>query len=257
MTHPQMNRLRPEGRLARLRRLRRNRDGLAVTEFGFVAPIFLLVLMGVFDQGFAMYIQSTLQGAVQDGARRASLENTQWSDIEASVNRQIRNVVPSGDPSTEISFTLASAVNQNYNELEIGEYFVDEERAPFVRNYQYDGDEAFTDSNGNGIWDPGEPYTDRSRGVKDGVRQADECFWDQNNNNTHDDNIGAAGQRGMGQDVVSITATLTYKRIFPFWKMIGQPQNQVLTASTFLRNQPFSVQTLNVGVKRGPLPKCA
>jgi Flp pilus assembly pilin Flp len=251
-----LNRAR-DGRLARLRRLRRDKDGIAVTEFAFVAPIFLLVLMGIFDQGFAMYIQSTLQGAVQDGARRASLENTQWTDIEAAVNRQIRNVVPSGDPNTEISFTLASAVNQNYNELEIGEYFVDKERAPFVRNYQYDGDEAFTDANSNGIWDPGEAYTDRNRGVKDGVRQTDECFWDQNNNSQHDDNIGTAGQRGMGQDVVSITATLRYKRIFPFWKMIGQSQDQVLTASTFLRNQPFSVQTLNVGVKRGPLPECA
>lgn len=246
----------PKGRLARLRALRRDDRGIAITEFGFVAPLFLLMLMGIFDQGFAMYIQSTLQGAVQDGARRASLENTQWADIEAGVNRQIRNVVPSGDPNTEISFTLNSNVNQSYSELEMGEYFIDEERAPFVRNNQYDGDEAFTDSNSNGIWDTGEPYTDKNRGVKNGVRDTDECFWDQNSNNTWDDNIGSAG-RGRGQDVVSITATLTYKRIFPFWKMMGQPQNQVLTASTFLRNQPFSVQTLNVGVKRGPTPKCA
>lgn len=238
---------RSEGRLARLRRLRRNERGLAATEFAFVAPIFLLMLMGIFDQGFAMYIQAALQGAVQEGARQASLENTQFSDIAARVNTQVRNVVPSGDPNTEITFTLDPTVYQSYNELQMGEHFVDAERAPFTRNNAYDGDEAFTDSNGNDIWDPGEPYTDKNRGVKNGVRDADECFTDQNGNGVWDNDIGIAG-RGSGQDVVSIRASLTYKRIFPFWKMIGQPQNQLLTANTFLRNQPFSAQSQRTGV---------
>ncbi len=236
-----------KGRLARLRRLRCDERGIAVTEFAFVAPIFMLILMGVFDQGFAMYIQSALQGAVQEGARQASLENTQFSDITARVNQQVRNVVPSGDPNTEITFTLDPTVYQSYNELQMGEHFVDRERAPFTQNGTYDGDEGFTDSNGNDIWDPGEPFTDKNRGVKNGTRDADECFTDQNGNNSWDSNIGVSG-RGSGQDVVSIKASLTYKRIFPFWKMIGQPQNQVLTASTFLRNQPFSAQSQRVGV---------
>ena len=57
----------------------------------------------------------------------------------------------------------------------------------------------------------------------------------------------------QAQDVVSIRASLTYKRIFPFWNMIGQPQNQVLTATTFLRNQPFSAQATRVGVRICPV----
>lgn len=238
---------RTEGRLARLRRLRRDERGIAITEFAFVAPIFMLILMGIFDQGFAMYTQSALQGAVQEGARQASLENTQWNDIAARVNKQVRNVIPTGDPNTEISFTLDSTVYQSYNELQMGEHFVDKERAPFTKNNTYDGDEGFTDSNGNDIWDPGEPYTDKNRGVKNGTRDADECFTDQNGNRTWDSNVGISG-RGSGQDVVSIKASLVYKRIFPFWKMIGQPQEQVLSASTFLRNQPFSAQSQRAGV---------
>lgn len=252
MTRALPLRPRSDSRLARLRHLGRDDRGLAITEFGFVAPIFLLMLMGIFDQGFAMYIQAALQGAVQDGARQASLENTLFTDIEAKVNRQVRNVVPSGDPNTEITFALNSAVYQNYNAIVMGEHFTDKERAPFVLNNIYDGDESYTDSNNNGMWDTGEPFTDRSRGVKNGSYDSDECFIDQNNNNIHDNDIGAAG-RGGGQDVVSITASLTYKRIFPFWKMIGQPQNQVLTATTFLRNQPFSVQAARVGVRKGPV----
>lgn len=236
-----------EGRLARLRRLRKDRDGLAATEFGFVAPIFLLLLMGIFDQGFAMYIQAALQGAVQEGARQASLENTQWGDITARVNTQVRNVVPTGDPNTEITFTLDPTVYQSYNELQMGEHFTDKERAPFTQNGTYDGDEAFTDSNGNEIWDPGESFSDKNRGVKNGTRDSDECFVDQDGDKVWDSNVGVSG-RGSGQDVVSIKASLTYKRIFPFWNMVGQPQNQVLTASTFLRNQPFSAQSQRTGV---------
>lgn len=234
-----------------LRSLSRNSDGLAMVEFGFVAPLFLLILMGVFDQGFAIYIQSVLNGAVQDGARRASLENTQWSEIEAAVNNQIRNVVPSGDPNTEITFTLDRSVNVNYNEIRMGEFFTDVERAPFTQNGTYDGDEPFTDSNGNRQWDPGEPFTDRNRGVLNERYDAGECFIDLNNNNVHDDDIGVGGVKGNGQDVVSITASLTYRRIFPFWKMMGQPQNMTLTASTFLRNQPFSAQLGRAGVPAG------
>lgn len=209
--------LRPagEGRLARLRHLRRDRNGLAITEFGFVAPIFLLMLMGIFDQGFAMYIQAVLQGATQEGARQASLENTLWTDIEARVNSQIRTVVPSSDPETEITFDIDPTYYQNYNEIGMPEDFEDKERA----------------------------------GVRDGIYQVDEWYVDRNGSNSWENDVGIAG-RGGAQDVVSIRASLTYKRIFPFWNMIGQPQNQVLTATTFLRNQPFSAQATRVGVRK-------
>lgn len=208
-----------DGRLARLRRLKRNDRGLAATEFAFVAPIFLLMLMGIFDQGFAMYIQSALQGATQDGARQASLENTLFTDIEAKVNQQVRNVVPSSDPSTEITFTLDPTYYQNYNEIAMPEDFEDKFRGnPSVKNGVYDSDECYVDRNGNRQWDQ---------------------------------DVGLAG-RGGAQDVVSIKASLTYKRIFPFWKMIGQPEQQVLTSTTFLRNQPFSAQATRVGVRICP-----
>lgn len=203
-----------EGRLAGFRRLRHRQDGLAATEFAFVAPVFLLMLMGIFDQGFAMYIQASLQGATQEGARQASLENRLYSEIEAKVNEQVRNVVPSSDPSTEITFTLDPTYYQNYNEIEMPE--------------------DFEDANGNGQYDH------------------PECYVNRNGNSTWDRDVGLTGPGGA-QDVVSIKASLTYKRIFPFWKMIGQPQQQVLTATTFLRNQPFSAQTPRVGVRVCPV----
>lgn len=200
--------------LRRLRGMRRDKNGIAVVEFGFIAPLFLLMLMGIFDFGFTLYIQSALQGAVQEGARQASLENTQWSTIEARVNQQVRRVVPSSDPSTVISFTLDPSYYQNYNDITLPE--------------------DFTDTNGNNRYD------------------ATECFVDRNGNRQWDQDVGVAG-RGGAQDVVSIEASLTYRRVFPFWKLIGQSQNITLNATTFLRNQPFSAQATRVGVRICPV----
>lgn len=230
------------------KRLRANEDGIAVTEFGFVAPIFCLMLMGIFDYGYMLYIQTALQGAVQEGARQASLENTLWTTIETRVNDQVRQVIPSTDPATEISFTLDPSYYQNYQDVNLPEDFEDKERN-LVKNNQYDVGESYIDSNRNRRWDPGESYTDVERGTKDGVYQEDEWYVDRNNNSQWDQNVGLAG-RGGAQDVVSIKAQVTYKRIFPFWKMIGQEQDRTLIATTYLRNQPFSAQAARVGVRK-------
>lgn len=212
--------LQPGKKPASLRRLWRDRRGIAVTEFGFIAPLFLLLLMGVFDVGFGMYTQAVLQGATVEGARLASLENTLDTEIVRRVNRQVLNVIPSSDPDTEIDFEFDPVYYQNYAEIELPEDFTDKLRgSPAVKNGVYDPDECFVDRNGNRSWDR---------------------------------DVGIDG-RGGAQDVVAIRTTVTYKRIFPFWKMIGQPQNQRLTAMTFLRNQPFSAQAPRVGVRICPV----
>ena len=262
-----------------LARLRASEDGIALTEFGFVAPIFIMMLMGIFDQGYSMYIQSALQGAVQEGARQASLENTLWTNIEDRVNAQVKQVLPSSDPTTVISFTLDRTAYGEYSDVAVPEIFEDKERGgsmngtydpaePFTdangngtydvgetftdtnSNGRWDDKEAFVDSNGNGVRNNGEPFTDTVRGgVFNNTYDSDEWFVDRNGNSRWDNDVGLAGQRGGAQDVVSIKATIVYNRIFPLWKMVGQPQQQTLTANTFLRNQPFSARTQRVGVR--------
>ena len=90
--------------------------------------------------------------------------------------------------------------------------------------------EDFTDANGNGRRDSGE------------------CFIDKNGNNLWDSDVGLTG-RGGAQDVVVYSASFTYSRLFPLWSLLGQPETQVITGRTFLRNQPFSAQAARVGVK--------
>lgn len=84
--------------------------------------------------------------------------------------------------------------------------------------------EAFNDTNGNG------------------ARDSFECFSDSNGNGTYDTSRGSSGQGGAS-DVVLYRANMTFDRIFPLWRMLGQPQSKTITVSTVLRNQPYTNQT--------------
>lgn len=187
----------------------RDERGISAVEFGLVGPMFISVLMATFDLGYGVYTKAVLQGAVEEASRNASLENTQWATIETKVKNQILAVIPSSDPSTDISFTLDPKVYEDYDDLILPE--------------------QFTDTNSNGS------------------REAGECYMDRNNNRQYDVNVGLAG-RGGAQDVISIKASVTYKRVFPLWALTGQSQNQLIEAYTYLRNQPFGAQAARVGV---------
>lgn len=84
--------------------------------------------------------------------------------------------------------------------------------------------EAYNDTNGNG------------------ARDSWECFSDANGNGSYDTNRGANGQGGAS-DVVLYRVDMTFNRIFPLWRMLGQPQSKTITVSTVLRNQPYTNQT--------------
>lgn len=200
-------------RRKRLFQLGRDNKGVAAIEFAMIAPTFVMILMAGFDIGFGIYAKGVLQGAVEDAARTASLENTSWEAIKSRVNNQVRKVIPSADPATDITFTMDPSFYGNYADVSLPE--------------------DFTDSNGDGNWDP------------------NECFVDRNANSQFDTDVGIAG-RGGAQDVVAISAELTFERVFPLWAFMGQPNTITLEAKTFLRNQPFSAQAARVGVRICP-----
>lgn len=84
-----------------------------------------------------------------------------------------------------------------------------------------------------------ENFTDRNA---NGIRDAGECFEDANANGAWDSDRGRNGQGGA-DDVVVYRVTMTYQRLFPLWKMLGQSQQGNLVVTTVLRNQPFSTQS--------------
>jgi Flp pilus assembly protein TadG len=101
------------------------------------------------------------------------------------------------------------------------------ERANYYTFSDVGRPEDFTDKNDNDEYDP------------------DECFTDENGNNSWDADVGKDGLGGAN-DVVLYTVKLTYDRVFPLWKLIGQDQEATVSASTTLRNQPFGSQAARV-----------
>ena len=84
-----------------------------------------------------------------------------------------------------------------------------------------------------------EPFKD-SKLPLNGVYDEGECFEDINGNGKWDADRGRDGNGGA-DDVVLYTASMKIKRVLPVWRMLGQPQESTLTATTVLRNQPFAI----------------
>ncbi len=83
----------PDGRQSR---------GQALVEFALVIPIFLLVLVALFDLGRAVFAYNTITNAAREGARIA-IVNQDVSSIKARAKEQTA-IVELDDPSVAINF---------------------------------------------------------------------------------------------------------------------------------------------------------
>lgn len=182
--------------------LRKDERGISAVEFAMVAPVFLALVMGAVQFSIDIYMKSILTGAVQQAGRDSGLEgaNTSQTAIDEKVRKQITAILP----TATVEFTR--------------------------KNYQ-----SFTDVGKK------EEFEDKARsGVKDGIKQNDECYWDENDSNTWDD--GAVSGQGDAQDIVVYTATAKYNELLPLKALIGLGDTRALSASTTLMNQPFAYQ---------------
>lgn len=185
--------------MARLSSLRRDTRGATIVEFALVSPVMILMMMGLGDLGYQVYAQAILNGAMQKAGRDSAIqgggENT--STIDGKVTYMVKNIAK----NATITFT-----RKNYDSFSVIK------------------PEPFVDTNGNG------------------VRNAGECYTDINGNNQWDADPGVNGQGGAN-DVTVYTATVTYPHLFPVASLLGWPSTQTITASTLLKNQPYASQT--------------
>lgn len=132
----------------RVNRLRRDTRGATLMEFGIVAPVLCLLLIGAFDLGHTLYVKTVLQGIMQKTARDSALESGLANDalIDAKVTQQVQLL----SSSAEIDFS------RRYYRT-----FSDAAAAQA---------EPFTDTNDNGFCDGGEPFEDQNN---NGVFDAD------------------------------------------------------------------------------------
>jgi len=75
-------------------RLQRDREGISTIEFTLVAPVFLMLIMGIFDVGQMGYGLSVLNGAVQKAARDSSLETANTETADNIVKKKITPIFP-------------------------------------------------------------------------------------------------------------------------------------------------------------------
>ncbi len=139
----------------KFKRLQRDIHGVTAVEFALVAPAFLVLLLGAFEFGQAIYIRGVLQGAVQDAGRDAGLESgvNTVDSIDTLVRQQVAAVAPRGSVLT---------TRKNYRGfLDVGK---PEDFTDANANQAYDTGECFTDANGNGQWD-----ADRSQSGQGGA----------------------------------------------------------------------------------------
>lgn len=120
-------------------------DGATLIEFAMICPMFVLILMGVFDLAHTQYTNALINGAMQKAGRDLTLENagSQQSAIDARVTAMVRNVVPAGS-------TIELDKLSHFDFSDIGE---PEEIIEDNGNEQCDPGERFIDSNGSGAWE--------------------------------------------------------------------------------------------------------
>ncbi|WP_293971829.1 TadE/TadG family type IV pilus assembly protein [Sphingomonas sp.] len=177
--------------------------GATIVEFALILPVLLLLICGAIDLGFLYLAQTTLNGAIMQGAQVASssMERTEAQRL-ASLRGGITASMASFSAETP---TIDAHVYRNF-----GESFP-EDYTDTNHNGAYDGPsgsfpgEAFTDRNGNGHWDADVPV--------------------------------ASGATVMGDvgDVVSYSASLPVRHLFGF---LGWGRSTVnLKAYAVVRNE--------------------
>lgn len=191
-------------------RCARDEKGATLVEFGFVAPVLCLLLIGGLDVGHTLYLRSALEGVVQKAARDSSLEDGVANG--PALDTRVRNRV--------------LRLNNKANVAIRRDAFTSYGQAERVA-------EQFTDSGTPG----------------DGICNNSEPFVDENNNGVWDASLGRSGQGGA-KDAVIYRVTVTYPAMLPLWRFIHGSNNMTVVATTVLRNQPFGDQTRQTPVAR-------
>src|SRR5205809_4754360 len=80
---------------------RRGRAGTTMLEFALGSSLFLASFAGTFEFGYTFYQYNTLQTAVSDGARYASLQpyDSSTTSPSSSFLAKVQNMVVYGNPS--------------------------------------------------------------------------------------------------------------------------------------------------------------
>ena len=127
-----------------IRRISHDESGVTVIEFALIAPVLMLMLMGLFDLSYNMYTTEMLQGAIQHAARNSTLEGA--AGKEASLDAMVTKAVRAVAPNAALTFDRQSYAS--FTDAGRPEDYTDVDNSGSCNN-----GEPFEDANGNGTWD--------------------------------------------------------------------------------------------------------
>jgi Flp pilus assembly protein TadG len=122
----------------------RDTHGVSTIEFALIAPVLLMMVLGLFDLGHNMYTTSMLQGAIQQAARNSTIEGaaSNAAALDGLVTRAVRAI----SPGATLQFGRTSYTN--FSDVGQAEEFDDVDTDGTCNN-----GEPYEDANGNGTWD--------------------------------------------------------------------------------------------------------
>lgn len=184
--------------MRRLARFLSESRGASAVEFALLCPVLVLMLMGLMDLGYQAYARAVLEGEMQRAGRESGIEGVVTTSVDARVTAAFQNIARNA--------TLRFS-RKNYSDFSTMK------------------PERFTDSNNNGVRDPGE------------------CYDDVNGNKRWDADPGKQGLGGASE-VVKYTAEATFQRLFPLGNLIGWSNEITISSTTMLKSQPYSSQNI-------------
>ena len=124
--------------------LGRDQQGVAVIEFALIAPVLMIVLMGLFDLSYNMYTTEMLEGAIQKAARDSTIEGA--ASNPAQLDGIVTKAVHAVAPGATLAFDRRAYAN--FTDVARPEDYTDVDASGTCNN-----GEPYEDSNGNFAWD--------------------------------------------------------------------------------------------------------
>ena len=98
--------------LTRLARRMTRDDGNTAVEFALVFPVFILMVLGIFETGRALWTQSLLNYAVQSAARCGAIDTATCGSSTATVTYAVQNSSPLTVPNADFTVSNPACGNQ-------------------------------------------------------------------------------------------------------------------------------------------------
>lgn len=185
--------------------------GATAVELALIAPVLILLIIGIIELSMAMFINTVVEGSLKDASRLG---------LTGQIQKGTSNTQALVDMLNEASLGLLDLTTDDVSIL-VYENFA-----------QVGKGEEFTDLDGNGKWTPG-PYVH-----SDGTVYPDGEPWvEVNGNGVYDEDFGVAGMGAQGDIVLY---TVTYNWNFLSGQLIPILNGLIpMRASIVIRNEPF------------------